>query len=238
MTRRVAVYNCVQGEELNTIQVMMLSELARSIPYWKFNAKKDAYSDVGCSKAKIEGRAALEELISKAKRGKYDLIVVKEVNNLLRNTELLMGLINDLSGYGVDFMFLENKVLTSETTMYALLFMVKEEAETTSGSDKDKVLGYKLVKTDEGIEYEQNIDQVLTVIQIYGRTLRGESLQEIKLALEFEGCLTATGGEVWTVDMLRDILRNPIYKGETPTGDEIIPIIDSEAWEVIQVILS
>ncbi len=98
MTRRVAVYNCVQGEELNTIQVMMLSELARSIPYWKFNAKKDAYSDVGCSKAKIEGRAALEELISKAKRGKYDLIVVKEVNNLLRNTELLMGLINDLSG--------------------------------------------------------------------------------------------------------------------------------------------
>lgn len=238
---KVAVYNCTSSEEVNNVQVGLLTELVESVPEWEFSVNKDVFSDVGASKLEIKGRPALEELISRAKSGEYELIVVKAFTSLLRNATRLLELIDELSKCGVGICFLDNQVSTlQESDYYTLMFMAQaeEKVRTKAGGNESRILGYDKVFTKSGVKYEINMEEVFFVVQIYGSVLRGSSLEEIKFGLEFAGCLNAVGEEEWSIDMIRSILCNPIYKGETSIGIVASPIIDAEVWELVQKVIS
>lgn len=237
MKMRVAVYNCTKSREVNDMQVALLTELAESMHEWKFSASKDVFFDVGASKVGIEGRPALEEVISRAKNGEYDLIVAKSFCSLVRNKDVLMELVDELLEHGVGFCFLDNQITTLEADNYFMLRVMAQDEEAArikAGSNDCRILGYDKVSTESGVRYELNMEQVLLVAQIYGRTLEGASLQGIKFGLEFAGCLNAMGEEDWSLDMIREILRNPIYKGESNDGITVLPIIGTEMWELVQ----
>lgn len=60
----------------------------------------------------------------------------------------------------------------------------------------------------------------------------------LKTGLEFEGALNARGEENWSIDMIKDILSNPIYKGETDIGVVVTPIMNPEVWDLVQQIMA
>lgn len=111
---KVAVYNCTASSEVNELQVSLLKELANSIEDWKFNEDTDVYSDVNCSKLTLSGRPAWSELLAKAKSGVYDMIVLKNVNSLVRNPKEYFEVTTELAELGVALNFLDNGFDTIE----------------------------------------------------------------------------------------------------------------------------
>lgn len=112
---RVAIYNATSSKEVNDFQVSLLKKMADEMrEQWTFDALNDLYTDVGLTKMHIAGRPALEKLISKAKEGQYDLIVVKSVENLVRNTKECYELAAELLEKGVKIQFWDNGFDTSD----------------------------------------------------------------------------------------------------------------------------
>lgn len=238
MNNRVAIYNCTMSQEVNDIQVDLLVEFAESVPDWIFSASNDVYSDVGVSKLQVEGRPALEEVLSKAKKREYDLIVLKSYKNLVRDTNIIHSLINELIEYGVGFMFLDEGIMTLDAMDNCkLVFVLSDEVRMKKMLCSD-FIGYKTVNTDLGLRYELEVEMVPLVLQIYGRVLEGASLENIRFSLEFEGFLNARGEDDWSIDMIKDILNNPIYKGETDKGVVVTPILTSDMWDLVQQVMS
>lgn len=109
--KKVAIYNCAHNEELNSIQIEKVSEYLQSTPDWQIDLQQDIYSDVGYSKMQTQGRPALEMLINKVKDGKYDLIVIEQASNFLRDTRALVRFVEEMSRNGVDIYWMDRGIL-------------------------------------------------------------------------------------------------------------------------------
>lgn len=50
---KVAVYNCIESEEVNNMHVAQLTELVERKSEWEFSASKDVFCDVGVQNWKL-----------------------------------------------------------------------------------------------------------------------------------------------------------------------------------------
>lgn len=133
---KVAVYNCIESKEVNNMQVAQLTELVERKSEWEFSASKDVFCDVGGSELEIESRPALNELISRAKQGEYEIIVANTIYDVDRNVTELLSLIRELAKYEVRFWFEEHQLMASharDVLQYLHECDVAERAKTGRG---------------------------------------------------------------------------------------------------------
>lgn len=189
----------------------------------------NVYIDKGLSGSNVSKRPALLTMLEDAKQQKFDKIFVWKLSRLARNTRDLLGIVEDLQKYNIDFHSLsENFQINNSTGMFMMqMLSAVSEYERNIIIDNVKlgqaqramegytngarVLGYD--KPDSPKEpvkindYEAEI--VKTIFNLY---LQGNGLRSIANNINANGLRTKKGN-TFSTDAIKRILKNPLYVG-------------------------
>ncbi len=203
-------------------QVSHYSDLIQTHPGWMYVG---VYSDEAKTGTK-DTRPGFQSLLADCRAGKIDLVLVKSISRLARNTVTLLETVRELRGLGVDVYFEEQNIHTlsyeGELMLTILASYAQEEARSASENQKWRVrknfkegrpwnctvLGYRSVDGTFVVEPEE----AAIVRRIFSLFLDGMGVQTIANTLNAEGLRTRYGGE-FNHSGLQKILRNYAYTG-------------------------
>ena len=241
MKRKVAIYARVSTEheeQLSALgyQVQYYDEILKNHPEWELY---DRYIDEGITGTSIKKRKNFLRMLQDANNGCFDLIITREVSRFARNTVDTLQETRKLKKIGVEVYFTEDNIWTfndedGELKLTIMATLAQNESKKTSQRVKagqkisflngvfygtGNILGYDRVGSDMII----NEEQAKTVRKIYDLFLNGVGSSEIKVYLEKNGYLTATGLKRWDASSVVRILRNPFYSGTIVYRKSFIP---------------
>jgi site-specific DNA recombinase len=224
----------------------------------------DIYQDEGWSGAKLD-RPALARLRKDAQAKRFDVVLAWKVDRLTRKVGHLAALIDELDHLGVAFRSVTEPFDTSHAAGRAFMQMlgVFAELERENIRERSKLgirkrvesgyihgrpapIGYRNVA--KGVW--EVVPEEATVVQwIAGQYLAGRGALKLAQTLK-SGAVDGLSSQVIqeqfggpalnsVVDRIRWIVRNPVYAGYAPLGEELHPgrheaIIDPAAWSRLQ----
>ena len=229
---RVAAY-C----RVSTRQPEQISSLESQIYYYERKIKgnknwlyRGVYYDIG-SGLRREQRTGLAKLLKQAEKGRIDLILVKSISRLARNTVDVLEATRMLKDKGVDIVFENENLKLSEQYTELLLSIrsavAQEESRNISNSIK---WGYKRkfergeiqTKYKNFMGYTEKNGEITIVPEeaeivrtIFGMYAAGSSIRQICRHLEENGIKTKTGKAKWAPNVISKMLHNEKYKGCT-----------------------
>lgn len=228
--KRVAAYARVSRESEEMLhsfsaQVDYYTTLIQNNPDWEFAG---VYADYGISGTGTAKREQFNKLFKDAQDGKIDIILTKSIQRFARNTVDLLNTVRKLKELGVEVRFEKERINTfskdGELMLSLLASFAQEESRSISENVKwgirkrfqegiphntSDVLGYKWVDGIPQIVPEQ----AEIVRQIFQNFLDGKSRVQSAKELNAAGIPTRLGNE-WDEMAIRDILTNPIYRGD------------------------
>ena len=185
------------------------------------------YADEGISGTSLRRRAEFNRLIEDAKRGLFDLVAVKDISRMARNTVDFLQSIRTLKSMGVNTIFVTSNMSTlgdSEFTLTIFGALAQEESASLS----KRVKFGKLINSQKGrvprvIFGYDKVDNFTLAINpleaeivrgIYNAyVLEGMGCRKIAAMLNEMGAKTKFGYD-WDTTGVKRILSNPIYSGE------------------------
>ena len=231
--KRVAAYARVSTDSEDQIhsfkaQIDEYTTKITSNSNWEFVGM---YSDEGISGTSLKKRDGLNTLLKEAKKGNVDLILVKSISRLGRNTLDILTIVRELREIGVEIKFEKENLSSLDTrTDMVLTFhssIAQEEAKNISDNVKwgirkrmrdgnwkvptEKFLGYTKDENGNMIIDETQADIVRAIFNLY---LANKSIKEIIAYLEGNHYLTGSGKEKWSRQNIMQILQNEKYKGD------------------------
>lgn len=228
--RKVAFYGRVSTEheeQLNALrnQMQWYEDLSRSYPEWDIIER---YMDEGITGTQTNKRPEFMRMIDDAFRGKFDLIVTREVSRFARNTIDCLEMTRKLRNSKVEVFFVQEGIWTmdNEGEMNLTIRAMVAQEESRKMSERVKagqeisrangvlygngnLLGYDRV----GSTYVINEDQAETVRMIYNLYESGLGMQAIRNELIRAGRKAGNGKVSWDTTKIMRVLRNTIYKG-------------------------
>lgn len=215
-------------QQLNSLdsQVMYYEKLIKSVPNWTFVT---GYVDEGISGASVKKRDDFLRMVKDAKADHFDLILTKEVSRFARDTLDSIQYTRELLSYGIGVFFETDNINTfdpdAELRLTIMSSLAQEELRKLSQRVKfgnrrslekgrvggsSNILGYK---KDEGklviVEEEAKIIRAIFELYVY------EDIGTQKLSqrlFEEYGYTNSKGNPIHSAN-IRDIIRNPKYKG-------------------------
>ena len=231
--KRVAAYARVSTDTEDQIhsfkaQIDEYTKKITSNPDWEFVGM---YSDEGISGTSLKKRDGLNALLKEAKKGNVDLILVKSISRLGRNTLDVLTIIKDLRAINVEIRFEKENLSSLDTkTDMILTFhssIAQEESKNISDNVKwgirkrmkegdwkvptEKFLGYTKDENGNMIIDEEQAEIVRAIFNLY---LANKSVREIITFLEACHYLTGAGKEKWGRANIMQILQNEKYCGD------------------------
>ena len=229
--RRMVFYGRVSTEQEAQLSALknQMQWYDDQLQYHKNWTCINKYIDEGITGTQAKKRPAFLRMIEDAKRGKFDLIVTREVSRFARNTVETLQFTRDLKNkYNVEVFFIEDNIWTmdgdGELRLTIMATLAQEESRKTSERVKagqkisrdngvlygnGNILGYEKV----GNTYVINEEQAETVRIIYDLYLKGLSAAKIRNELCKQGRKTAAGKTTWYSSVIIQILKNTTYKG-------------------------
>ena len=170
-------------------------------------------------------------MIRQCRQGKIDMILAKSVSRFARNTVDTLNFTRELRSLGIPVVFEEQNINSIYPESEFLITLhgafAQAESESTSsrvrwGKRQAMKSGHVAMQYKQLLGYEKGPDgkprivpeQAETVRFIYDRYLAGDSIREIKAALEERKVPTVSGKEVWMGSHIRSILTNEKYCGD------------------------
>ena len=228
---RVTYYARVSTEleqQLNSLdsQVMYYEKLIKSVPNWTF---VNGYVDEGISGASVKKRDDFLRMVRDAKADCFDLILTKEVSRFARDTLDSIQYTRELLTYGIGVYFETDNINTldpdAELRLTIMSSLAQEELRKLSQrvkfgnkrslekgrvSGSNNILGYK---KNEGklVIVEEEAEIIRTIFELYVYEDIGTQKLSHKLFEEYG--YTNTKGNPIHSSNIRDIIRNPKYKG-------------------------
>lgn len=167
--------------------------------------------------------------IEDAKKGKFDLIITREVSRFARNTVDTLSYIRELKAVGVNLFFINDGINTAtdygELRLTIMSSLAQDESRKISERVKagqeisrekhvlygnGNILGYRR----ENGTYVPDPDQAQTVKLIYQMYSTGKvGLQKVAAELYRLGRLDASGHVSWDASKVSRVLHNATYKG-------------------------
>ena len=195
------------------------------------------YADEGKSGTKTKNRPQLLRLLSDAGRNEFELVLIKDVSRLARNTVDFLTSIRRLKALGIKVVFVNYDQTSSESSEFMLTLlsaMAQEESHNTSkrikfgkklNAEKGKVpniiYGYdKIIGDSFNLninEFEANI--VRRIFNLY--TEKNWGAKKIAVQLNSENILTKRGCK-WSQNAVARIISNEIYIGNIINGKQEI----------------
>lgn len=228
--KKVAAYcrvSTLQEKQYHSLaaQQQYCVRLIHSHPEWAFVG---VYAGQTSGRNNIKMRA-FQQMLEDCRQGKIDLILVKSISRMGRNTVQFLQACNELKQLGVDVYFEVEQLSIHEPkavlmlTIYAALYQNESEskslsirwgirtrfADGTSGLANRPCFGYrKDVGTLVPIPEEAAIIRL-----IYEWHKQGKSLRKIGSALTELGIKSPRGNQFWSIETIRKILHNEKYNG-------------------------
>lgn len=230
--RRVVFYGRVSTEHEAQVsaldnQMDWYQELAARNLNWEVVGQ---YVDEGITGTQATRRPFFMQMIRDAERGKFDLVVTREVCRFARNTMDTLFYTRKLSKLGVEVYFAADSIWTmdneGELRLTIMATMAQEESRKTSERvragiqmSREKgvlfgngnILGYDLDKAHN--TYVINEEQAETVRMIFEQYATGDGLGKVAKALIAKGRKDGGGHMKWDSSKITRILRNPTYMG-------------------------
>ena len=229
--RQVVFYGRVSTEHEAQIsalenQMQWYDTQAETHKNWKVVGK---YIDEGITGTQAKKRPAFLSMIEDAKKGKFDLIVTREVCRFARNTVDTLVTTRELRNIGIEVYFVEDNIWTMDGDGELRLTIMATLAQEESRKVSERVKAGQQISREKGVIYGQgnilgydrvggtyviNEEQAETVRLIYkmyvedriGTTLIASELERL-------GRKTAMGMTHWHVETVIAILKNPTYTG-------------------------
>jgi DNA invertase Pin-like site-specific DNA recombinase len=192
---RVSTDNTDQLESLET-QKSHYESLIQLHTEWE-NA--GLYYDTGITGTKADIREGLQNLLTACRIGKVDLILVKSISRLSRNTTDCLSIVRELINIGVTIFFEKENINTaemeSELILSILSSMAEEESASISKNEKWSVQRrmaagiYKMPYVPYGYQCDNNGDMIIepneagVVRYIFNAVLAGQGTDAIAAAL-------------------------------------------------------
>lgn len=190
----------------------------------------EGYVDEGISGTTDYKRDNFMKMIDDAKRGKFDLIVTKEISRFSRNTLDSIKYTRELLTYGVAVLFVNDNINTalpdSELRLTIMASMAQDEIRRLSERVKfgmnesiargnilgnDMLYGYKKDKnTGNLVIVESEAKLVREMYHLYA--VAEYSLRKIANVFNVQGIKTCQGKN-WCTSTISRMIRNPKYKG-------------------------
>ena len=233
--KKVAIYGRVsttyesQDESLE-IQVKTLKQHVAYDPDWelyKVYTDKNSGGNVA--------RYGFQEMIMDCYENRINIVLVKTISRFARNTVDLLETVARLKSQGVEIIFYQENLRTSEDSddilISTLASMAQAESESISESIKwglkksflsgnsrlysRKCFGYKHNENDELIIDEEQAPVVRLIFELY---LKGLSIIKIIRELESRGIKSPQGKEIWSKRAIQTVLSNEKYAGHVLLG--------------------
>lgn len=129
-------------EQANSLknQVDYFKEVIESNIFWEY---VDGYVDEGISGTSVNKRDAFLKMISDAQKGKFDLIITKEISRFSRNTLDSIKYTQELLSYGVGIVFQTDNINTfypdAELRLTIMSSIAQEEVRKLSERVKFRI---------------------------------------------------------------------------------------------------
>ena len=205
-------------------QVSYYSDLIQSHEGWVYQG---VYSDEAVT-GTIEGRHGLLSMMEDCRNRLIDLILVKSISRLCRNTRLFLKIIRELKSLDIDVYFEEERIylLSAEGEMLLTIYASYAQEESRSVSENIK---WRIKKNYEnGIPWTVNRcygykvenkklvvvpEEAKVVKYIFDLCLSGYGRVRIANRLNEEGYRTLTGKQ-WRYTAVGEMLKNRNYTGD------------------------
>lgn len=230
---RVAAYCRVSTdseEQLSSYenQLSYYTEKIMKEPGWTMAG---VFADEGITGTSTCKRKEFLRMIRQYRQGKIDMILAKSVSRFARNTVDTLNFTRELRSLGIPVVFEEQNInsIYPESEFLITLHGAFAQAESESTSSRARwgkrqamKSGHVAMQYKQLLGYEKGPDgkprivpeQAETVRFIYDRYLAGDSIREIKAALEGQGIPTVSGKAEWMASHIRSILTNEKYCGD------------------------
>ena len=230
-TTRVAAYCRVSSlpqEESYESQVEHFTTTISTHPDW--NLVK-VYGDEGVTGLNTIKRKGFKQMVRDGKAGKFDLLLVKSISRLGRNTVDLLSSVRELRSVGVTCYFEKENIRTDASAGELMITLLSAFAQMESESISQNVrigLGYRMQRGEWSVAYSHflgydrtengeiviNLEGAKTVRFIFDSFLSGMSLQHISNELIRRKYVTGKGTLAWNKQSVRRILQNRKYCGD------------------------
>ena len=216
-----------KDEQINSLgnQKRYFEDYIAANPHWRFAG---GYVDEGISGTSVEGREQFLKMIEDAKRGRFDLIVTKEISRFARNTLDSIRYTRELLRCGVGVYFQNDNINTFDkdaelrlTIMSSIAqdevrklsertrFGFKRAQENSVLLGQNNLFGYN--KVDGRLEIVE--PEAAVVREVFERYAAGDlGLRAIANDLDSRG-VRGRQGKPLTYSTLYGMIRNPKYKG-------------------------
>ena len=214
-------------EQANSLknQVDYFKEVIESNIFWQY---VDGYVDEGISGTSVNKRDAFLKMISDAQKGKFDLIITKEISRFSRNTLDSIKYTQELLSYGVGIIFQTDNINTfypdAELRLTIMSSIAQEEVRKLServkfgfkrSVEKGRVLGNNAIwgyKKEGGrlIIDEQQSEIIRLIFDLYAN--RGLGIRAVARELTAHG-YENSNGNTFGFSTIKSIISNPKYKG-------------------------
>lgn len=215
-------------EQLNSLenQVTYFENYIKKQPNWLF---VPGYIDEGISGTSVKKRQQFQMMVEDAKKGKFHLILTKEISRFSRNTVDSIGYTRELLSYGVGVFFLNDNINTFDpdselrlTIMSSIAqdeirklservrFGYKRSVEKGRVPGNDNIYGYKKDKGKLKI-IEEEAEVVKLIFQEYSKGTMGTTKLGHYLYWQYD--IRSKTGKPLAGVVLGRIIRNPKYKG-------------------------
>jgi site-specific DNA recombinase len=269
-TRRCAIYtrkSTTAGleQEFNSLDAQRESclQYIRSQPGWE--VVPIAYDDGGFTGANVD-RPAFQRLLTDIEAKQIDVVVVYKVDRLSRSLLDFAKVMDRFNRSGAAFVSVTQNFSTADAmgrlTLNMLMSFAEFEREMIGERTRDKIqaarrrgrwtggkvpLGYDVVERKLVV----NDLEALVVRDVFALYQQHRSLLSVMRELEKRKRRTkrvvgrdgvTKEGEEWGKDVILRILRNPIYAGLIPCGNELYPgehtaIMQRAVFERVQQLL-
>ena len=202
------------------------------------------YIDQGITGTSAKKRPEFMRMIRDAEKGKFSLIITREVSRFARNTVDTLKFAERLKEMGVIVDFIGDKIRTDDPDGEFRLTLMASLAQDESRKISDRVkyginmarqkgvlygngniLGYDRIKREVAAdvfvpEYVINTEQAETVRMIFDWYLQGNGVRKIQFMLEQAGRKTAEGKTNWYASVISKTLKRKFYCGLLDYGQQ------------------
>lgn len=241
MKRKVAIYARVSTEheaQINALenQIQYYDNVMAAHPDWEL---VERYIDEGITGTSVKKRKNFMRMMDDALKGKFSLIITREVSRFARNTVDTLQQTRILKRNGVEVYFTEDNIWTMDDEDGELrLTLMATLAQNESKKTSVRVKAGQMISFENGVFYGNgnilgydrvgkkmvvNPEQALTVKTIYKLYIDGYGLNPICLELEKLGFKTAMGKLKWDRTSVMRILKNPFYCGMIVYRKQYVP---------------
>lgn len=202
------------------------------------------YADEGKSGTKMKNRIQLQKLLMDGKERKFDLVLIKDVSRLARNTVDFLTSIRQLKSYGIKVVFVNYDQTSSDSSEFMLTMLsaiAQEESANISkrikfgkkqNAERGKVPNLCYGYDKENGEYfnlhinQEEAEVVRKIFKMYTEEKFGSN--RIAKELNQKNIRTKRNCK-WTQNAIVRILSNEIYTGKIVNGkEEVVDFLTGE----------